>query len=221
MKKILYSILMLWHIAFVSSCKYKIEDDNDPKPYKDPLMELLTGKDYKGKTWKICADADQTKIYPLAYLKNQKVAPYWNFYSGLVDACDMDGWLKNAFTFSSKNNQFTPLNQQARGHWAYLNIFWGFQQEKFVDLAVRDPHLKQTTFQFKDEKTGIGTGYTLDIAHNGHLGFLAERQSKYYVMSLNQDTMRVAFVFKEYTVEDGKMIENHQPIVWQSTLVTE
>lgn len=218
MKKIQYSILMLCAIVFVSSCKYKTEDDNDPKPNKDPMLELLTGKDNKGKTWRVCADAQQSKIYPSTYLQNPNVQPYWHFPDGLTEAADKDGWLKNAFTFSSKGNQFIPLNQQTRGHWAYLNIFWGFQQPQFIDAAVADPNLKQTTFEFKNEKNGIGTGYTIDIK-NGHLGLLTNRQSKYYVMSLSKDTMRVAHAFKEYFIEDGQMKEFLDPTVWQSTLV--
>lgn len=211
---------MLCTIALVSSCKYKFEEDNDPKPKKDPKLELLTGKDDKGKTWHICADPQQTKIYPIAYLKDPKAAPYWIFSDGLNLLCDKDGWLQNKFTFSSKNNQFIPHNQQARGHWAYLNLFWGYHQQQYDDAAITDPTCKQTSFEFKNENTGIGTGYTLDIAQNGHLGYLSNRQSKYYIMSLNKDTMRVAHVFKEYYVEEGQILEYPESTVWLSTLVS-
>lgn len=218
MKKNNYSIFVLLMIALVSSCKYQIKDDEDPKPQKDPILKLLTGNNDAGKTWRICADPYQTKVYPSSYLANPDVSSYWEFVYGLIYPADVDGWLKNSFTFSSKNNQFIPKNQFVRGHWGYLNAFWATQLQAFDDTAVVDPNCKQTSFELKNEKNGIGTGYTLEISNNGHLGYLSNRQSKYYIMSLNKDTMRVAHLFTEYQIVDGRTVE-YGTTAWQSTLV--
>ncbi|WP_156027068.1 hypothetical protein [Sporocytophaga myxococcoides] len=172
-----------------SSKKVKVNKDDASNPdLNDPIVKLLTGglQDIDGKTWVVSAAPFQSGMGPF----NTLTPDWYNFPEGLIGFAWENGILQNSFTFNLRNYQYTPKNTSVTVHYAYANRYFGTSQPMYGDIALSDPDHVQAPFTVKNAHTGIGTGYTIDIANNSYIGY-CEKRNHYEIVSITNDTLRI------------------------------
>lgn len=204
-------IAFLATALLASSCKFQFDDKEERTPSKDPIHKLLTGNNSKGKTWRPTGGPYELGVGP----KSTLTPDYFDFPYGVDTDPYVYGMLQNRFTFSV-DNKFVPKNTTTTAHWAYANRYFGLNQEQFIDAAVDDPNLKPATFILKDEHTGIGTGYTVEITGGSYIGRFDKRH-KYQIMTITEDTLKLRHLLSDDAYADPSLDE----LAWYSTYVRE
>lgn len=172
-----------------SSKKVKVNKDDLSNPdLSDQVVTLLTGglQSANGKTWVVSSAPFKTGMGPLYTLTTD----WYNFPEGLTGFAWDNGILQNSFTFNLRNYQYIPKNTSITAHYAYANRYFGTSQPQYGDIAISDPNHVQAPFLIKNSHSGIGTGYTIDIANNSYIGYF-EKRNHYEIVSITNDTLRI------------------------------
>lgn len=178
----------------------------------DSVHKLLTGNNNtQGKTWKHASNSNMIGTGTAWSLRPEKYL-YYDHYSKPW----INGLFKNRFTFVGSTNKFIPLNQSATTNYAFANKLFGMDLQKNEFTAITDPKLQPSKFLIQNEKTSVGTGYTLRILEGGYIGILDSR-SKYQIMSITNDNM----VLRHIHIEDPFDYTKIDSIAWYSTYTKE
>lgn len=213
-------------LAYLGSCTYRYSDKEQPRPNTDKIHLMLTGGYQKAKTWVLCTDPHKTAWGPKQILTDSSVGLAYDYPFGLNHPWDVEGWLKNEFTFTHKH-RYKPLNQWVRGHWSFVNAQLDFHCKPYKDTGFVHAAHKETDFVLRNERNNIGTGYTLEITKGSYIGFCNNGVPKYYIMDISQDTMVLAHLFNENYYDfvrsssfDSVAMEQSK-VVWISTFIHE
>lgn len=218
-------VVLLW--AFLSglgACTYRYSDKEQPKPNTDSIHVMLTGGHQKAKTWILCTDPHKTSWGPKQMLSDSSVGHTYDYPYGLNQPWDVQGWLKNEFTFTY-THRYKPKSQWVRTHWSYANDKLGFSCKPYKDTGIVHSKHKEANFVLRNERNGIGTGYTLEVKDGSYIGFWNNGAGKYYILSMNQDTMVLAHLFNEnYNdyVRSGNFDSTHMEqnkVAWTNTFI--
>lgn len=207
--KIIIPILAM--ILLCSSCTFKFDDNETPKPTDDKVYKLLTGNDIeKGKTWRLSSDSGMNGIgskdslvYNVYTYPNMRLYIAWKY-----------GVLQNTYTFIAQNNQYVPKNQFVSVNYAYANEYFDAAQPQYADTALFDPNHKQAPFILRDEHNGIGTGYTLEITNGSYIGRF-DKRNKYQILSIATDTLRLRHLYSD----DPMLDPSEDPVAMYNTYV--
>lgn len=217
-------LLLCVLLGSLCSCDYRYSDKEQPKPNIDSIHVLLTGGHKKAKTWVICTHPHRTTWGPKKMLTDSSTKPTYDYPYGLNQPWDVEGWLKNEFTFSY-SHRYKPKNQKVRAHWSYANSTLGFLCKPYKDTAIEHMGHKDVDFILRNEKNGIGTGYTIELRDDGYVGFYNNGRGKYFIMSIKSDTMILAHLFNENyneLIKTGNVdieIQKQSEIVWFNTFI--
>lgn len=182
--------------AWLTACDYRYNDKEQLRPNTDSIHVMLTGGHFKAKTWVLCADPYKTVWGPQQLLVDTSTRSSYNYPYGLIHPWDVEGWLKNEFTFTYLH-RYKPKNQWVRAHWSYANHKLGLDCKPYKDTGLVHSQHQEADFILKNERNGIGTGYTLEIKNSSYIGFYNNGAGKYYIMDMHRDTMVLAHLFNE------------------------
>jgi hypothetical protein len=174
-------------------------DDQGNPDLSDPVINLLTGgiNDADGKTWVLDTSAYSGGVGP-----KETLTPDWyNFITGYHGPVWDNGMAQNSFTFKLRQYQYIPKNNKVTAHFAYANRYFGTNQPMYADTALVDPNHKQAPFIIKNAGTGVGTGYTIDIANGSYLGYF-EKRFHYEIVSITNNTLYVRNYFNDDAYAD-------------------
>lgn len=210
--------------SFTKPVEVATTDESNPD-LNDPNLILLTGgyEDKDGKTWVIHTGPKLTNVGQSTNFTHS----YHDYPGGLTgDPEFMQGIVDNEYTFIMDKYRYVPKNGNVTMGAQFSDIFFG---TKFVDWNEpdpgkngtynpkkgKDPKHKAAPFVWKnnewdyivDKDKSHSIGSTIEIKNNSYIGWFSNH-SKYIVMKLTADTLRLAHYTGDKAKDDPADFKN-------------